>query len=83
MPPGIRHWRGKFRLATRPEFGVSEIPGDPPWHHRAAGGWGPVNWGLPCVAGAPDGPVGDLGRCPAKFAHLEGEIECSERPMRR
>ena len=40
----------------------------------------PVTWGLPCVAGGLDGPIGNLGRFPVKFAHLEGEIEGFEAP---
>ena len=43
----------------------------------------PLTRGLSCVAGGPEGPVGDLGRGPVKRSHLEGEIEGSERPMRR
>ena len=40
----------------------------------------PLTWGVPFVAGSPEGPVGNLGRGAAEFPHLEGEIEGSERP---
>ena len=40
----------------------------------------PLTWGLPCVAGVPGGPAGNLGRFPARLAPLEGQIEGFEIP---
>ena len=43
----------------------------------------PITWPRPCVAGGPEGPVGNSGIGPAKFAHIEGKSQVSRASTRR
>ena len=44
----------------------------------------PLTWGLPCVAGGPEGPVGNLGSAAARSSPISrAKSKVTSAPMRR